>query len=529
MNHHTWDEVRQLSERGHNLLLRLLAYAVDQQFIEVRDLYWAHNNLLALFGENECKVPASIGSLEQARRQYPLKLEEILEGLLQEAEALELIPLGSVTYRDLFDSKIMGVLTPRPSIVQHRFEDNLKLSAEAATDQYYRFSKATNYIRTERIAKDKRWQVESEYGLIDITINLSKPEKDPLAIAAAGKQKKAGYPACLLCAENEGYAGHISHPARQNHRMVELSLQGQRWFMQYSPYVYYNEHCIFLHSDHHPMAIDQTCFANLLTIIEKIPHYFVGSNADLPIVGGSILAHEHYQGGRYEFAMAKASIEKPIVFRNFPQVNAGWVNWPLSVLRLRAKQKSDLQELASKILNFWRQYTDEECGIYHQTDKTPHNTITPIARRRGELFELDLVLRNNRTDQAHPLGIFHPQDAYHHIKKENIGLIEVMGLAVLPGRLDQELKRLAEYLVADFSQAELAETLLADPMTKAHATWALELANNYNIGTDNVEHILRQAVGEVFVKVLEDAGVYKRDAQGTAGKKRLIKQMAEKF
>ena len=378
-----------------------------------------------------------------------------------------------------------------------------------ATDWYYRFSQDTNYIRRDRIAKDVQWKAQTEYGELDITINLSKPEKDPKAIAAARNMPAAAYPQCQLCASNEGYAGRVNHPARQNHRIIPIEIDGQPWFLQYSPYVYYNEHCICLNAEHTPMKIDRACFRKLLDFVGQFPHYFVGSNADLPIVGGSILAHDHFQGGHYEFAMAKAPVETALSFPGFDDVHAGIVKWPMSVIRLRCADPARLVELADRILTAWRGYTDEDAMILAETDGVPHNTITPIARRRGADYELDLVLRNNLTTSEHPLGLYHPHAELHHIKKENIGLIEVMGLAVLPARLKAELAALGEALVS-------CADIRADEQIAKHADWTDELKTRYTFTADNVTGILQKEVGIVFAKVLEHAGVYKRTDEGKA-------------
>ena len=403
----------------------------------------------------------------------------------------------------------MGLLTPRPSAVIAKFRALYAESPEKATDWYYDFSRDTDYIRRYRIVKDLKWKAPTEYGELDVTINLSKPEKDPRAIAAAKSAKNTGYPACLLCREAEGYAGRGNYPARGNHRLIPLKLAGEDWYLQYSPYVYYNEHCIALSGVHRPMKVDRAAFRRLLEFVTLFPHYFIGSNADLPIVGGSILSHDHFQGGRYEFAMARAPIERALRFSGFDDVEAGIVRWPLSVIRLRGAESERLVALAGKILDAWRVYSDPDVGVLAETDGESHNTITPIARRRGADYELDLVLRNNLTTAEHPLGVFHPHAELHHIKKENIGLIEVMGLAVLPARLRDELGELARRL-AD------GEDLTASPLTEKHAPWAEELKKKYRFDADNAEAILQKEVGEVFKTVLEHAGVFKRDESGRA-------------
>jgi UDPglucose--hexose-1-phosphate uridylyltransferase len=399
----------------------------------------------------------------------------------------------------------MDCVMPRPSEVIRRFHSDYARNPKAATDRFYKLSQASNYIRTDRIAKNLQWKTPTEYGDLDITINLSKPEKDPRDIAKAKLIKSTSYPKCLLCRENEGFAGHAGHPARQTHRLIPLRLSGHRWFLQYSPYTYYNEHCIVLNRKHVPMKISRRSFENLLDFVTIFPHYFVGSNADLPIVGGSILSHDHYQGGRYNFAMAKAPIEKHYKFEGFEGIEAGRVKWPMSTIRLRGEDREELIELADKIQLAWRGYSDESAEILAETDGNPHNTVTPIARRKGELYELDLVLRNNRTTEEHPLGLFHPHAEVHHIKKENIGLIEVMGLAVLPARLKGELSALAEALV---SGAPLTGAL------EKHAPWAEELQTRYTFTPENAAGILETEVGRVFARVLEHAGVYKRNAAG---------------
>jgi UDPglucose--hexose-1-phosphate uridylyltransferase len=415
----------------------------------------------------------------------------------------------------------MGLLVPRPGEVIARFESLYETDPKAATDWYYKLSCDSNYIRRDRIAKDKKWKHMTEYGEIDITINLSKPEKDPKAIAAAKTMKQSGYPKCLLCKENEGYEGRVNSPARQNHRIIPVTINDTPWMFQYSPYVYYNEHCIVFNSKHTPMAISRATFRKLLDFVIRFPHYFVGSNADLPLVGGSILTHDHFQGGNYTFAMAKAPVEKSVTFRGFDDVEAGIVKWPMSVLRLRSADTDRLVELADKILVAWRGFTDEASFVFAETDGESHNTITPIARKNGDVYELDLVLRNNITTEEHPLGVYHPHAELHHIKKENIGLIEVMGLAVLPARLKDELKAVAEALVA-------GKDLNADPLTASHALWAEEIkARHPELSADNVEEIVEQEVGVVFTKVLEDAGVFKRTAEGQEAYLRFVEAVNE--
>ncbi|MDE6259551.1 MAG: UDP-glucose--hexose-1-phosphate uridylyltransferase [Oscillospiraceae bacterium] len=480
---------------------RLADYAVCTGLIEECDRTWAINTILDALKLDSYNEPERTDDPER------IDLAPILEELLDDAHARGVLTENSVVYRDLFDTEIMGRLTPRPAQVIEKFQALYQESPEKATDWYYKFSQDTNYIRRDRIARDVQWKAPTEYGDLDITINLSKPEKDPKAIAAAKNLPASAYPRCQLCAENEGYAGRVNHPARQNHRIVPITINGSPWFLQYSPYVYYNEHCICLNSEHVPMRIDRACFAKLLDFVSQFPHYFVGSNADLPIVGGSILAHDHFQGGRYEFTMAKAPVETPFTFPGFEDVAAGIVKWPMSVVRIASQNPERLIELADKILTAWRGYTDESAFIFAETDGEPHNTITPIARKRGDKFELDLVLRNNITTEEHPLGVYHPHAELHHIKKENIGLIEVMGLAVLPARLKEELSAVADALAA-------GRDLRADELTAKHADWAEGFAKNYTIRLDNALDIVKKETGLVFAKVLEHAGVYARTPEG---------------
>ncbi len=493
----------------NHLIAELCTYAQNAGLIEAQDHWFAVNALLEAL---------KLDSFEDPGKVEPRELSAILSDLCDYAVEQGIIEDG-ITSRDLFDTKLMGLLTPRPSEVNRKFDALYAEDPEKATDWYYDLSQATNYIRRDRIKKDQKWLAETDYGTMEITINLSKPEKDPRAIAAARNAAPAGYPKCLLCEENEGYAGRMNHPARQNHRLLVLDILGQPWGMQYSPYVYYNEHCIFLNRCHQPMKIDKSAFQKLLAIVEHFPHYFVGSNADLPIVGGSILSHEHFQGGRHTFAMETAPVERTFTVPGFEQVTAGVVKWPMSVLRLRCAEAAPLAELADKILTAWRAYTDEAAGIFAETNGEPHNTITPIARRRGSDYELDLVLRNNLTTEEYPLGVFHPHQELHHIKKENIGLIEVMGLAVLPARLKGELEAVAAHL-ADGSD------LSADPLTASHAEWALQIkAEHPEMNADNVTAIVQEEVGKVFATVLEHAGVYKRNAEGQAAFDRFIKTL----
>ena len=490
-----------MKEMINKRIAQLINYGITRGLIEPEDRYWARNGILAVLGLDSYQEPEELP-------EYEAPLEEILKDLLDDAEARGVIP-GGVTSRDLMDTKLMAFLTPRPSQVIEKFWDQYRISPQMATEWYYDFSRYTDYIRSYRVIKDMKWVAKTEYGDLDITINLSKPEKDPRAIAAAKLQKSVGYPKCLLCREAEGYVGRMDYPGRANHRIIPLKLNGENYFLQYSPYVYYNEHCIVLNEQHVPMKIDRATFQRLLDFVRQFPHYFLGSNADLPIVGGSILSHDHFQGGRYRFAMEKAPVERELVFPGFEDVQAGIVCWPMSVIRLRCADSGRIVQLADKILTAWRGYTDESVSIFAQTDGEPHNTITPIARRRGEDFEMDLVLRNNLTTEEHPLGLFHPHAELHHIKKENIGLIEVMGLAVLPARLKDELAQLAALLRS-------GGDLYADEATAKHAPWAEELKTRHDFSKEDAEAVLRQEVGQVFMQVLEDAGVFKRDEAGQA-------------
>ena len=474
----------------------LVRYGIGCGLIEQADACYVKNRLLEILRLDEAPAEEEIHAA----------LPELLAALTDDAVQRGLTG-GSVTERDLFDTKLMGALTPYPHEVRAEFARRYAVSPEAATDWFYRFSQDTNYIRRDRIAKDLKWKYASPYGALDITINLSKPEKDPRDIAAAKAAPQSGYPRCLLCAENEGYAGRGNHPARQNHRILPLTLDGSQWYLQYSPYVYYNEHCIALNAEHRPMHIDGVTFRRLLDFVTIFPHYFIGSNADLPIVGGSILSHDHFQGGRYRFAMEEAPVEREVRFADFPAVRAGVVRWPMSVIRLTSADRAQLLALAERILARWRGYSDPAAGVLAETDGVPHNTITPIARRRGTDYELDLVLRCNITTPELPLGVFHPHPELHHIKKENIGLIEVMGLAVLPARLKKELEgvRTAILTGADLRQ---------DETLGKHADWVDELRQRYDFTPENTEDILRQEVGAVFTRVLEDAGVFKRNDAG---------------
>ncbi|MDY5948068.1 MAG: UDP-glucose--hexose-1-phosphate uridylyltransferase [Oscillospiraceae bacterium] len=485
----------------------LVGFAVSHLLIEESDTVYCTNSILQLLKKD---------SFDSACPEAKGELNELLDALCDYAAKNGIIE-DSVTYRDLFDTAVMGVLTPRPSQVIDKFNRLYAESPEKATDYYYKFSGDTNYIRRDRIAKIQKWQYASDYGTIDITVNLSKPEKDPKAIAASKNAPQSGYPKCQLCRESEGYAGRVDFPARQNHRIIPITIDNSNWFMQYSPYVYYNEHCIVFNGKHTPMKIDKAAFSKLLEFVTLFPHYFVGSNADLPIVGGSILSHEHFQGGRYEFAMERAPIETEISFAGFENIRAGIVKWPMSTIRLQSADRESLVELADKILTGWRAYSDETAFIFAETDGVPHNTITPIARRRGDMYELDLVLRNNITTDEHPLGVFHPHAELHHIKKENIGLIEVMGLAVLPPRLKPELEALADALVN-------GKDLRANELTASHADWAESFAVNYSeINEENAMDIIKAEVGKVFAAVLEHAGVFKRTAEGKEAFLKFIK------
>lgn len=498
-----------------NLLIdQLVTYALRQNLIAPQDRTWAVNELLAVLKLDEYKPTGFNGKTPD----YPC---EILSKMCDWAAQKGLIAPNTVTMRDLFDTKIMGVFAARPSQVIKEFFELRKKNPKKATDKFYHDARALDYIRTARVAKNLAWKARTPYGNLDITINMSKPEKDPKDIAAALKLKASSYPLCLLCKENEGYAGRINHPARQTIRLIPLDLLKDKepWYLQYSPYVYYNEHCICLSGKHEPMKLTKKSFARLLNFVELLPHYFIGSNADLPIVGGSILTHDHFQGGRYTFAMEKAPVEKTFKLTKFPRLKAGIVKWPLSVIRLQGN-KHDLIEAGDYILKKWRTYNDPQADIVAKTGETPHNTVTPIARRRGKNYELDIVLRNNRTTEQFPLGIFHPHAEVHHIKKENIGLIEVMGLAVLPARLAGELKELEKYLLRkDLPGIRKNETL------SKHADWAESLLKKHTFTAKNAAGILQAEVGNVFAKVLEYAGVYKRTAEGHAAFRRFIKKL----
>ncbi len=492
---------------------KLICYGLENDLIEQADVIYTTNALLETLGIEEYEEPQE--TYEN------VELEPVLAELLDYAYAQGLIEENSVVYRDLFDTKLMAKLVARPSTIIEKFNSLYEKSPKEATDFYYKFSQDTDYIRRYRIRKDVKWTTETEYGTMDLTINLSKPEKDPKAIAAAKNAKQSGYPKCLLCMENEGYAGRLNHPARQNHRIIPVTIQGSRWGFQYSPYVYYNEHCIVFNSRHIPMKIEHDTFCKLFDFVKQFPHYFVGSNADLPIVGGSILSHDHFQGGHYEFAMAKAPVEKRFTVAGFADVEAGIVKWPMSVIRLSGVDTERIIALADRILNTWRGYTDEAAFIFAETDGEPHNTITPIARKRGDKYELDLVLRNNITTAEHPLGVYHPHAELHHIKKENIGLIEVMGLAVLPARLKGEMEKLAQAILA-------GSDIRGDEVLAKHADWVEEFLPKYDsVTTDNIMEILHEEIGLVFAKVLEHAGVYKRDAAGREAFDRFVRSLSD--
>ncbi len=499
----------------------LVNYGLLTGLVEPEDEVYTVNRLLELFGLDEfegsfgtCPAPS-----EEERNKAVAALPGILEAMLDYAAENGILKEDGVVYRDLLDTKIMSCLMGRPSEIIRRFWNEYETSPEAATDYFYRLSQDSDYIRRYRISRDEKWVTPTPYGDLDITINLSKPEKDPKAIAAAKLARQSGYPKCLLCRENEGYAGRVNHPARQNHRIIPITVNSSRWGFQYSPYVYYNEHCIVFNFEHTPMKIEHDTFVKLFDFVKQFPHYMLGSNADLPIVGGSILSHDHFQGGRYEFPMAKAKVERAFSVKGYEDVQAGIVNWPMSVIRLSGRDADRLIALADVILNAWRGYSDESCFIFAETDGEPHNTITPIARKRGENFELDLVLRNNITTQEHPLGVFHPHANLHHIKKENIGLIEVMGLAVLPARLKDEMAALERAILA-------GEDLRRDETLAKHADWAEQFLPRYaDKNAETIHGILQKEIGLVFMQVLEDSGVYKRTPQGREGFERFLNSL----
>ena len=504
-------------------ILELVKYGLTTGLVNPEDKVYTINRLLELFAVDDIE-DETFAKVENLPDWTQEEAEDALEGILSDmmdyAYELGIMKENSIVYKDLFDTKIMGCLVARPSEVRKTFRDLYNnTSAQSATDYVYKLSCDSNYIRRQRIKKDQKWTTDTEFGTLDITINLSKPEKDPKAIAAAKNAKQSAYPKCQLCKENEGYAGRVNHPARQNHRIIPVTINNSEWYFQYSPYVYYNEHCIVFNSCHTPMKIERATFGKLLDFVTQFPHYFVGSNADLPIVGGSILSHDHFQGGHYTFAMAKAPMEKELHFDGFEDIKAGIVKWPMSVIRITGADKERLIELADKILLAWRGYTDEAAFVFAETDGEPHNTITPIARRRGEDFELDLVLRNNITTEEHPLGVYHPHAKLHHIKKENIGLIEVMGLAVLPARLKDEMAELADALVN-------GKDLRATETLASHADWAEGFLPKYDkITEENVMDILHEEIGLVFNEVLQDAGVYKCTAEGREAFERFINKV----
>lgn len=479
------------------LIGELAEYGVKTGLIPESERNYAINLLLDIFHEDAYEANETKGE----------ELEDILKGLLDIAVDKGLIE-DSIVNRDLFDTRLMNAITPRPGEVIRKYQELFARSPKDATDWFYKFCGDSDYIRRYRAKKDVKWTVDTDFGELDITINLAKPEKDPKAIAAAAKMAQSSYPKCQLCVENMGYAGRLNHPARQTLRIMPITINGSEWGFQYSPYGYYNEHCILLNGEHVPMAINEDCFKKMFDFISQYPHYMIGSNADLPIVGGSILSHDHYQGGNYEFAMAKAPIEKAFKFKGFEDVEAGIVKWPMSVIRLRCADHKRLTQLSSKILAAWRAYTDEAAFVFAETDGVPHNTITPIARKKGDSFEIDLVLRNNITTDEHPMGVYHPHKQYHHIKKENIGLIEVMGLAILPSRLVSELEAVKNAILNN-------DDLRASELTASHADWVEEfLPNHPEFNADNAMDIIKEETGKVFLHVLEDAGVYKCTPEG---------------
>ncbi len=490
---------------------KLVSYGLETGLIEKEDKIYATNQILEILRLDEYE--------ESAKEDSEVDLEQVLEAICDYAFEQGIIDDNGVVTRDLFDTKVMNTLVARPSEVLRRFESCYEESPIKATDYFYKLSQDSNYIRRYRVSKDMKWIASTRYGDLDITINLSKPEKDPKAIAAEKNAKQSGYPKCLLCKENVGYAGRINHPARQNHRTIPIEINESQWGFQYSPYVYYNEHCIVFHGEHVPMKVEKATFRKLFDFIIQFPHYFIGSNADLPIVGGSILSHDHFQGGNYEFAMAKAPIEKYYQIGGFEDVEVGIVYWPLSVIRVRSKDDKRLVELGDYVLGKWRGYTDEAAFVYAYTDGEPHNTITPIARKSGDTFELDLTLRNNITTKECPLGVYHPHNELHHIKKENIGLIEVMGLAVLPSRLKDEMQELSEYIL------QKKEIRSNDTLSK-HADWVDEFLSKYTIiDEENIMDILKEEIGIVFTKVLEDAGVFKCNEVGRSAFERFIQSL----
>lgn len=489
----------------------LINYAIDAELISESDKIYVRNRLLTKLGLDDYEVTDSCDKSNT--------LEEILDAITDYAAENGLLENNSIVYRDIFDTEIMDTVTPFPSTVIDKFNSLYEKSPKQATDYFYKLSCDSNYIRRQRIARDVKWTVNSEFGEIEITINRSKPEKDPKAIAAAKLQKQSSYPMCQLCVENEGYGGRVNHPARQNHRIIPIDICGEKWGFQYSPYVYYNEHCIVFNSKHTPMTIDRSVFGKLLDFIKQFNHYIIGSNADLPIVGGSILSHEHFQGGNHIFAMHKAKSEKTYTINGFEDVEVSRLKWPMSVIRLKSDNTDKIIELSDRILKSWRSYTDEDAFIFAQTDNTPHNTITPIASMADGKYVMDLVLRNNITTDEHPLGVYHPHSELHHIKKENIGLIEVMGLAVLPARLVEELDAVGDALLKNKDMSE-------DEKTSSHKEWAMDVkARHPELNEDNVQEILRDEVGDVFVEVLRHAGVYKCDEAGRKAFDKFVEQV----
>ena len=496
------------------LINRLVSYAVNEGLIQPEDRIYSQNQLFSLFKMDSPESDEPFDFTDDTKDTF----EEIIESLLDKAAEKEILTENTVTYRDLFDSKMMNIFVDRPSNINKKFQDEYKKSPEAATNFYYKLSCDSNYIKRYRIQKDLKWKTQTEYGTLDITINLSKPEKDPKAIAAAKLKKQSGYPKCLLCPENEGYAGRVNHPGRSNHRIIPIVLDNEEWCMQYSPYVYYNEHCIVFNTKHTPMTINSSTFRKLFDFVSIFPHYIIGSNADLPIVGGSILTHEHFQGGRYVFPLNRAPILKSFTIKGFSDVKVGIVKWPMSVLRLCGNNEKFIIKLANHILEKWREYSDEAAFIFAQTNGVQHNTITPIASRSGKDFVLDLVLRNNITTEEHPLGVFHPHANLHHIKKENIGLIEVMGLAVLPSRLKSEMETLKTCILN-------GENIAENEKISSHAEWVKEFLPKYKIDEKNIDSILQKEIGLVFLQVLKDSGVYKQTSAGISAFERFVKTL----
>lgn len=495
---------------------RLIQFALNQELISQEDIEYVGNRIIDILQLSEFNYKP-----QEIDDPYP---SHILEKILDDAAKRGVLAQDSVEYRDLLDTKIMDCLMPKPSEVIKTFNQLYDQNPQKATDYYYHLSRVSNYVRTSRVAKDENWQVTTPYGVLDMTINLSKPEKDPKVIAMAKQLPSSNYPKCLLCKENVGYAGTLNHPARQNHRIIPVDLQGEQWFLQYSPYVYYNEHCIILKSEHEPMKISRLTFERLLAFVQQYPHYFIGSNADLPIVGGSILTHDHFQGGAHAFAMERAEALRTFQVPGFTKVQIEFINWPLSVLRVKGSNPNDLTGLATQVLNHWREYSDESLGILAHTDGVPHQTITPIARYKNGQYELDLVLRNNRVSEIHPDGIFHAHAKFHHLKKENIGLIEVMGLAVLPGRLKGELEVIKTALL----QRNPAK--LKDAGLEKHESWLKELFNRYETVSDlEIDSIIKREVGLKFAEILECCGVYKLNPEGLSGVERFMDSLTKKM